>query len=64
MARSLKRNFLYQATWQLLLILTPLITTPFLSRVFGASQVGVYSYTGIVVETVCCVNSAFDALAQ
>lgn len=45
MARSLKKNFLYQATWQLLLILTPLITTPYLSRVLGASQVGVYSYT-------------------
>lgn len=42
---SVKKNFLYQATYQLLLILTPLITTPFLSRVLGASQVGVYSYT-------------------
>lgn len=42
---SIKKNFLYQATYQLLLILTPLITTPFLSRVLGASQVGVYSYT-------------------
>lgn len=42
---SVKKNFLYQATYQLLLILTPLITTPFLSRVLGAAQVGVYSYT-------------------
>lgn len=42
---SVKKNFLYQAAYQLLLILTPLITTPFLSRVLGASQVGVYSYT-------------------
>ncbi|MDO4183245.1 MAG: flippase [Coriobacteriia bacterium] len=45
MARSLKKNFLYQAAWQLLLILTPLVTTPYLSRVLGASQVGVYSFT-------------------
>lgn len=45
MSRSLKKNYLYQATWQLLLITVPLITTPYLSRVLGAEQVGVYSYT-------------------
>lgn len=42
---NLKKNYLYQATYQLLLIIVPLITTPYLSRVLGASQVGVYSYT-------------------
>lgn len=45
MARSLKSNFLYQAAWQLLLVLVPLVTTPYLSRTLGADQVGVYSYT-------------------
>lgn len=42
---SIKNNYLYQATYQLLLIIVPLTTTPYLSRVLGASQVGVYSYT-------------------
>lgn len=42
---SLKKNYLYQATYQLLLIIVPLVTTPYLARVLGASQVGVYSYT-------------------
>lgn len=43
--RSLKSNFAYQATYQILLILIPLITTPYLSRVLGAEGVGTYSYT-------------------
>lgn len=45
MVRSLKINYLYQAAWQLLVILVPLVTVPYLSRVLGASQVGVYSFT-------------------
>lgn len=42
---SLKKNYLYQSTYQLLLIIVPLVTTPYLSRVLGAAQIGVYSYT-------------------
>lgn len=50
MARSLKKNFLYQSTWQLLIILVPLITTPYLSRTLGAYQVGVFSYTYAIAD--------------
>lgn len=45
MKRSLGRNYLWNASYQLLLVLMPLVTTPYLSRVLGAGQVGVYSYT-------------------
>ena len=45
MAKSVGKNFAWNAAYQLLLILTPLLTTPYLSRVLGAEQVGVYSYT-------------------
>lgn len=45
MARSVKKNFIYNSAYQILLIITPLITTPYLSRVLGASGVGLYSYT-------------------
>lgn len=41
---SIKKNFLYNSTYQVLLILIPLITTPYLSRVLGADGIGVYSY--------------------
>ena len=45
MARSVKKNFIYNSAYQVLLIITPLVTTPYLSRVLGASGVGLYSYT-------------------
>ena len=46
--RSLKANFLFQASYQVLLILIPLVTTPYLSRVLGAEAVGTFSYTQAV----------------
>ncbi|WP_270405857.1 oligosaccharide flippase family protein [Candidatus Collinsella stercoripullorum] len=45
MAGSVKRNFIWNSSYQALLIIVPLITVPYVSRVLGATQVGVYSYT-------------------
>lgn len=42
---SIKRNFLYNMAYQLLALILPLITTPYISRVMGAEKIGVYSYT-------------------
>ena len=42
---SLKKNYIYNLIYQLLVIVLPLITTPYLSRVLGAEGVGIYSYT-------------------
>lgn len=42
---SVRRNFLWNSSYQLLLVLAPLVTTPYLSRTLGAEQVGVYSFT-------------------
>lgn len=50
MKRSIKRNFIYQASYQILLIITPLITTPYLSRTLGADGVGVFSYTHAITN--------------
>lgn len=50
MSHSVKKNFLWNASYQLLLVLAPLVTTPYLSRVLGAEQVGVYSYTYAVTN--------------
>lgn len=43
--RSLKKNFAYNVIYQILLALTPLITTPYLARVLGPASSGIYSYT-------------------
>ena len=43
--KSLQKNFLYNVLYQLLLVIVPLITAPYISRTLGATAVGVYSYT-------------------
>lgn len=42
---SVKKNFIYNISYQILILLLPLITSPYLSRVVGSEGLGVYSYT-------------------
>ena len=49
MAKSIKKNYVYQAAFQLFAILTPLITTPYISRVLKADGVGTASFVHSVV---------------
>lgn len=41
---SVKKNFVYNSLYQILNILIPLITTPYISRVIKAEGVGIYSF--------------------
>ncbi len=47
---SVKKNYIYSALYEILLILIPLITSPYISRVLGAEQVGIYSYCFSIVS--------------
>lgn len=47
---SIKRNYLYNLCYQILLILTPFITTPYLARVLGADGVGTVSFAESIVS--------------
>lgn len=47
---NVKKNFIYNSAYQLLAILIPLLTTPYLSRVLGASGIGRYSFSYSVAE--------------
>lgn len=42
---NLKKNFLYNVGYQILIIIIPLITAPYVSRVLGVNGIGTYSYT-------------------
>lgn len=42
---NLKSNFIYNIIYQILVIILPFITAPYLSRVIGAEGTGIYSYT-------------------
>ena len=44
-----KKNFIYNLIYQVLILIIPLITAPYLSRVVGAEGVGTYSYTYSIV---------------
>ena len=45
MNSSVKKNFLYNAFYQVLVLILPLITAPYISRVMGAERIGIYSYS-------------------
>ncbi|MCV6815197.1 oligosaccharide flippase family protein [Streptococcus uberis] len=42
---NLGKNLIYQIVYQLLLVALPLITSPYLARVLGAKQLGLFSYS-------------------
>lgn len=46
---NIKKNFAYQAIWQVLSMLLPLVTSPLLARNLGAEGIGIYSFTSSVV---------------
>ena len=43
--KSISKNYIYNLFYQILTVVMPLITTPYLSRVLGAEAIGIYSYT-------------------
>ena len=47
--KSITKNYIYNMVYQVLILILPLITTPYLSRVLGAEGIGIYSYTYTIV---------------
>lgn len=45
MKKSITKNYIYNLSYQILIIVLPIITTPYLSKVLGAENIGIYSYT-------------------
>lgn len=45
---SIKKNLVFSTLYQVLIIIAPLITAPYLSRVLGAEGIGIYSYTSSI----------------
>ena len=44
MAKSIKKNYVYNLLYQVLILVVPLVTTPYVSRTLGAEAIGEYSY--------------------
>ena len=47
---SLRRNIVYQFLYELLIVFIPLFTIPYVSRVLGAENIGLFSYTYAVAN--------------
>lgn len=50
MEKKIAKNYLYNAAYQILTLVIPLITTPYISRVLGVNNVGIYSYVATVAS--------------
>lgn len=48
--KSIKLNYIYNVAYQILLLVVPLVTTPYISRVLGADGVGTYSFANSVTS--------------
>jgi Membrane protein involved in the export of O-antigen and teichoic acid len=44
------KNYLYNAAYQIFVLLIPLITTPYLARVLGPTGVGINAYTNSIIQ--------------
>ncbi|MCV3743088.1 polysaccharide biosynthesis C-terminal domain-containing protein [Lentilactobacillus hilgardii] len=47
---QLIKNFLYNASYQVFILLVPLITTPYIARVLGPNGIGINAYTNSIIQ--------------
>ncbi|WP_294138769.1 hypothetical protein [uncultured Clostridium sp.] len=43
--KSTNKNFIYNVIYQVFTFIIPLVSTPYISRVLGVDNIGIYSYT-------------------
>ena len=50
---NIKKNIFYNTAYKILLVVIPIITTPYVSRTLGASGIGTYSYAFTIANYFC-----------
>lgn len=48
--KSVLKNYIYNSGYQILALIVPLITTPYVSRVLGADNIGIYEYVHSIAQ--------------
>ena len=61
-APSVRKNYIYNLIYQVMTLITPFITTPYISRVLGADGTGVQSYTNSVVQYFAILAGLWERL--
>ena len=65
MDQKTKINYIYSTVYQILSIILPLVTTPYISRVLSVDSIGVYSFTASIVSYFVLVASfSFQTYGQ
>ncbi len=47
---SIAKNYLYNVIYQILILIIPLITIPYISRVLGSNGIGINAYTNSIIQ--------------
>lgn len=50
MSKSVVKNFIYNITYQIIILIIPLITVPYVSRVLGQEGIGINSFTSSITQ--------------
>lgn len=62
---KIRKNYIYNLVYQIFLLITPLIVTPYVSRVLGSAGVGQHSFTySLVTYFVLLGSLGFNVYAQ
>lgn len=51
------KNYFYNASYQVMLVLLPIVVTPYVSRVLGATGVGAYNYSNSITQFFLIIGS-------
>jgi O-antigen/teichoic acid export membrane protein len=63
--KSISRNYFYNLSYQILTLLTPLITAPYIARTLGVNGIGEYSFSySIVAYFVLLAGFGIPSYAQ
>lgn len=54
--KKIFKNYLFNASFQLLLILVPFITTPYIARVLGPENLGIQAYTFSIIQVLIIIG--------
>lgn len=55
--KNLRKNYTYNLIYQIVAIVTPIITAPYISRILGAENIGKYSYTQSIVSYIILLTT-------
>lgn len=53
---KIAKNYIYNVLYNILVLIVPLLTAPYLARVLGANQLGIYSYINSTTSIIISIS--------